>query len=71
MEPSISPRGRAGNTPLSSAGARCLAALRRRRPSYLVFVSALGLVVTAPPASAGATTLYAYAAGGSGRTHLP
>ncbi|MGP8208987.1 MAG: choice-of-anchor Q domain-containing protein [Acidimicrobiales bacterium] len=64
MEPSISPRGRAGNTPLSSAGARawqrCVAA---GLPT--LFIAALGLAVTAAPTSAGATTLYAYAAGGA------
>ena len=63
MEPSSSPRGRAVNTPLSSARPwrRGVAA---GLPT-LFFVGALGLVVTAPAASAGATALYAYAAGGA------
>ncbi len=62
MEPSSSPRGRAGNTPLSSAGAK---AWRRCTAVGLptLFIAALGLVVTAPATSATITTLYAYAAG--------
>ena len=66
MEPSTSPRGRAGNTPFGSAGAkawrRCVAV---GLPTLFFTGTALGLVMTAPPTSAGATTLYAYAAGGA------
>ena len=63
MEPCIPRKGRA-RPPLTRLA---LKPLRRFLAAGLptLFIAALGLVVTAPPASAGATTLYAYAAGGA------